>query len=1063
MVTLSLCMVVENNIGKILDCLGSIKDIVDEIIIVNTGLCDDLKRVCSSYTTKIYDFKQNSDISDAWNYSFSLATMDYIIWLETEDILLEPDRDKFKKLKNSMDKTIDVVRMPHNFSDDAMAITSSYTRNRIVKRTDYFVWESGLSYYLPAAGKVIDSDTLVTHCIGQTGNLFQRFSIFEERLEKSEKLTTRELYYYAEKLYERKRYDKAIKFYDSFLAQKDGWTGDKLSAIDKIADIYRLWGDKENEIKYIFKSFEYDIPRAEFLCRLGVIFIERGQLDKAIYWFNYAVSLEKPKDNLGFIKEENWTWLPQLKLCACYYKIGDYEKANMHNELALSFSPTDKVLLHNRAVLIELLKNNECSALAPALVPAPVPVPQTVPAPVTTPTLAKVSVPVNEVRNTEISPFRPLKIIQVAPDIYPVPPDNYGGIEVVIYELTEELVRMGHDVYLYASEGSKTSAKLIPYKHKSKGDFNQIADYVLNTMPQGVDIIHDHTHISVLGKKELQIPTVCTIHGTINYRVKYPVFVSKRALQVIGGNHGYYVYNGLNLKEFEYCEDKQDYMLYLGRLDKIKGLDYALDVAEKTNKRLVIAGPIHDIGYYTKEVEPRIKNNLNIEYIGSVGGKKKQEVLKNAGCLLFPTSWEEPFGLVMIEAMACGTPVLALANGAVPEVLKDFPDFICHSVDEMANKVINQSFPAPRLLREYVLNNFTSKKMAEGYVQIYKKICSEQKASKLISSVNVIEKNNKKLRIVQVAPNAFPCPPKDYGGIERVVYDLTEELVRQGHEVFLYAAQGSQSSAKITTYEQKETASNMIADFVLRTLPENIDIIHDHTHACAMNNCGLSVPVVNTMHDSRKNSAKYPVYLCKKALQKVGQNNGFYAYNGINPDDYEFNEKKDDYLIFMGILYSHKGINYALDVAEKTGQKLIVAGPIYDMEYYKKEIVPRVKCNSNISYIGSVGGKERQNLLKNARCMLFPTVWEEPFGLVMIEAMACGTPVLAFGNGAVPEVMSGFPDLICSNVVEMICKVQNHVLPNAHVLRTYVENNFSSKKMADSYLDIYQKVLETTK
>ncbi|WPC42491.1 glycosyltransferase [Clostridium sp. JS66] len=330
-----------------------------------------------------------------------------------------------------------------------------------------------------------------------------------------------------------------------------------------------------------------------------------------------------------------------------------------------------------------------------------------------------------------------------------------------------------------------------------------------------------------------------------------------------------------------------------------------------------------------------------------------------------------------------------------------------------------------------------------------------------ITGTNTINKtvSSHPLRIVQVAPDYYPIPPSNYGGIERMIYSLTEELVKRGHEVYLYASKGSQCSAKIINYEHTAPNPLSIADFVEKTLPDNIDIIHDHTHASIVGLKKLVIPTVCTIHDSRYNPIDYPVYLSKRALEIVGKNYGFFVYNGIDLNEYEFSEAKDDYLLFLGVLSWHKGIKEAIEVAEKTNQKLIIAGPIFNYEYYNKEIEPKIKNNPNIQYVGEVGGEQKQNLLKKAKCFLFPTSWEEPFGLVMIEAMACGTPVLAFRNGAVPEVMDGFPELICSSVDEMVLKLNSNQFPEAKLLREYVEKNFTAAAMTEGYLKLYNKIL----
>jgi glycosyltransferase involved in cell wall biosynthesis len=333
----------------------------------------------------------------------------------------------------------------------------------------------------------------------------------------------------------------------------------------------------------------------------------------------------------------------------------------------------------------------------------------------------------------------------------------------------------------------------------------------------------------------------------------------------------------------------------------------------------------------------------------------------------------------------------------------------------------------------------------------------------IINSTNTINTNNsnslRQLRIVQVAPDWYTIPPRDYGGIERVVYDLTEQLIKFGHQVYLYAPKGSTSSARIINYEHSGPNPQSISDFVQKTLPDNIDIIHDHTHSSVIGLKKLTIPTICTIHGSQYNPIEHPVYLSRRALEVVGKNHGLFIYNGINLDDYQFSEVKEDYLLFLGVVNWHKGINYAIDVAEKTNNKLIIAGPIPDQQYYLKEIKPRIENNPNIHYIGEVGGQQKQDLLKNAKCFLFPTSWEEPFGLVMIEAMACGTPVLAFPNGSVPEVMQGFPSLICSSVDEMVQKLYINQFPEAKLLRKYVEDHFTSATMAREYIKLYNKLL----
>jgi glycosyltransferase involved in cell wall biosynthesis len=319
-----------------------------------------------------------------------------------------------------------------------------------------------------------------------------------------------------------------------------------------------------------------------------------------------------------------------------------------------------------------------------------------------------------------------LHIVQVIsnfPSTYKLPPTNQGGTEKVVYELTQNLVRRGHRVTLFATRGSRTSARLIPFPKglRDKG----IARYVLSNMPRPVDVIHDHTFSSALGRHKLRIPTVCTLHLPVRHRVKYPVYVSKRARKVMGKNRGFYAYNGINPREYEFSAQKRSFLLFIGRIMRQKGVLQAIEIAEKTNNKLIIAGPIKDKSFFRNEIAPRVRRNPNIHFVGPIGGKKKQKLLKYAKCVLFPTLWEEPFGLVMIEAMACGTPVIALNRGAVPEVLAGFPRLICRSLPEMIAKVRQGNYPHPVQLRRYVISRFTTAKMTERYLKIYQKVINK--------------------------------------------------------------------------------------------------------------------------------------------------------------------------------------------------------------------------------------------------------------------------------------------------------------------------------------------------
>lgn len=354
-ITISLCMIVKNEEDSIVNCLDSVKDIVDEIIIVDTGSVDDTKAICSQYTDKIFDFEWIDDFAAARNFSFSKATMHYILWLDADDILLNEDREKFHRLKKTLDTSVDSVFMYYNVAkDEHNNVTLSSRRHRLVKRKNCFQWIGPVHEYLAVSGNILDCDIAITHNKIKPHDSNRNLNIYQKRLAKGEKFTPRDLYYYANELSDHKKYREAVKFYEKFLATDQGWVEDNISACGHLADCYEDLGNQRKALKYIFHSFDYDTPRAEFCCRLGWHFMQAEKFKQAAFWYKLATELEKPT-NGGFVNHACWSWLPHLQLCVCYDRLGQYDLANNHNEFAAQFIPDDPKINHNRNYFAALI------------------------------------------------------------------------------------------------------------------------------------------------------------------------------------------------------------------------------------------------------------------------------------------------------------------------------------------------------------------------------------------------------------------------------------------------------------------------------------------------------------------------------------------------------------------------------------------------------------------------------------------------------------------------------------------------------------------------------------
>ncbi|OUL26403.1 glycosyl transferase [Nostoc sp. T09] len=341
-----------------------------------------------------------------------------------------------------------------------------------------------------------------------------------------------------------------------------------------------------------------------------------------------------------------------------------------------------------------------------------------------------------------------MKIAQIAPLWERVPPVTYGGTELVVSRLTDELVRRGHDVTLFASGDSETLARLEAGSLRALRLDKDIQEHVMyELMHVGnvyqrageFDIIHSHVGVwSLPLASVVSTPTVHTLHGIFtrdNNKVfrqysTQPYISISDAQRLLNINYAATVYNGISVEQFPFFAEPQDppYLAFLGRFSPEKGPQHAIAIAKQTGWRLKMAGKVDvvDKEFFEKEIAPHI-DGKQIEFLGEVNHEQKAELLGNAAVTLFPITWCEPFGLVMAESMVTGTPVIAMNMGSVSEVIANGETgYVCQSYEEMATMIPKALKLDRQKCREHVENKFSVTQMVNGYEAVYEKIVGDR-------------------------------------------------------------------------------------------------------------------------------------------------------------------------------------------------------------------------------------------------------------------------------------------------------------------------------------------------
>ena len=346
-----------------------------------------------------------------------------------------------------------------------------------------------------------------------------------------------------------------------------------------------------------------------------------------------------------------------------------------------------------------------------------------------------------------------MRVAMVAPPWFKIPPEGYGGIEVIIHLLVEGLIDKGHEVSLCTISASSSRASIHKvFDDEMKSYLDAPPSSFLNVAlthslacyqeiaREGADIIHDHTwKEGLLAAAFIDIPVVHTVHGPFDEENErfYRLFKGSEGMHFVtisdfhqaclpGLNYAGMVYNGILFDKYPFSEDKEDFFFYIGRFNEEKAPHLACDVAKELGARLILAGKVHEEeerSYFDRRIVPYLSSD--IQFVGELGhwSKEKMRLFSRARGYLYPIQWDEPFGITMVEAMACGTPVVTFKRGAAPEIVAhEVTGFVVETMDEFIEAVKQVGEIDAQKCRQRAESMFTAQAMVDGYERVYKRV-----------------------------------------------------------------------------------------------------------------------------------------------------------------------------------------------------------------------------------------------------------------------------------------------------------------------------------------------------